>query len=233
MTLATLHELRGAAGQCFSPYVWRVKMVLAHLGLAHARQGHGFTDISQVAGGNFKTLPVYQEASGATGDSWDIVAKLAADTGQDIYGGTAGRAWALYLNAWSSLAITGPILCLHAVNIWEDLRPEDQDYFRTTREKRMGASLEALRENPEAQLTKIKRSLAPFEPILQSQDFLGGAQPIYADYLMFGNLQFARCTGPHEVLKSSPATAAWFERCLDLHAGLGRSEASYHERHAV
>ncbi len=233
MTLATLHELRGAYDQCFSPYVWRVKMVLAHLSIDHQRQGHAFTDIGDVAGGGFKTLPVLQDASGATGDSWDISAKLAAESGQDLYGGAAGYSLALYLNGWSGLALLGPILCLHAASICQDLQRKDQDYFRTTREKRLRTSLEELAADPDPQLKKISRALTPFEAVLQQQDFFGGATPVYADYLMFGNFQFARCTGPHDVLTANPVISAWFERCLDLHAGLGRREASFKERHAV
>ena len=58
--------------------------------------------------------------------------------------------------------------------------------------------------------------------MLTYQPFLGGQSPLFADYIVFGALQWARVTTPFRLLENDDSIGAWFERCLDLHGGLGR-----------
>ncbi|TIP61822.1 MAG: glutathione S-transferase family protein, partial [Mesorhizobium sp.] len=46
------------------------------------------------------------------------------------------------------------------------------------------------------------------------------------DYIVFGALQWARVASPYRLLDGSDVVAQWFERCLDLHGGLGRKVAA-------
>ena len=62
---------------------------------------------------------------------------------------------------------------------------------------------------------------------LNDAPFLGGEQPLYADYLVFGAFQWARVISPFRVLEAGDRVSAWFERCLDLHGGVGRQQAGY------
>lgn len=227
-----LFELEGAQGQRFSPYVWRTKMVLAHLGIDYQSQGVGFTDIGQAAGGGFKTVPIICEGDTCVSDSWTIAETIIDKTDGALFGGSAGRSFARFLHDWSSLGMLGPVLRLNAVTIWQDLSPKDQDYFRSSREKRFAKPLEELCTDPQADLKALSRAMRPLDSALGEQPFFGGQQPVYADYLLFGNVQFARCTGPHEILSQNSNLKAWFDRCLNLHGGLGLSEPSYTERHA-
>lgn len=59
--------------------------------------------------------------------------------------------------------------------------------------------------------------------MLKFQPFLGGDRPLFADYIVFGALQWARIVSPHRLLAAGDVVTDWFERCLDLHDGLGRS----------
>lgn len=52
-----------------------------------------------------------------------------------------------------------------------------------------------------------------------------GEGPLYADYLVFGPLQWARLTSDIPLLTPGDPVAAWFERCLDLYDGMGRKAA--------
>jgi glutathione S-transferase len=61
---------------------------------------------------------------------------------------------------------------------------------------------------------------------LEHKKFLGGADPTYADYILFGVLQWPRVTSPVQVLEPGDAIAGWFDRVLDLYDGAGRREAS-------
>jgi glutathione S-transferase len=79
----------------------------------------------------------------------------------------------------------------------------------------------------EARLEGFRKSLQPLRMTLQDAAFLGGAQSLYADYLVFGALQWARVISPFRVLEADDPVYAWFGRCLDLHGGLGRQQAGY------
>ena len=51
---------------------------------------------------------------------------------------------------------------------------------------------------------------------------LGGETPSYADYVVFGSLQWPRCASRFELLEADDPIAEWRERMLDLFDGLGR-----------
>jgi glutathione S-transferase len=65
--------------------------------------------------------------------------------------------------------------------------------------------------------------LAPLRLTLRSKQFLGGAEPSYADYAVFSVFQWAYTTSAFELVESDDPVAAWRERMFDLYAGLARN----------
>ena len=63
--------------------------------------------------------------------------------------------------------------------------------------------------------------LAPLRSSLKVTGFLGGEAPNYADYIVFGALQWARCSSPKVLLQAEDPVTQWFEKLLALHDGLG------------
>ena len=59
--------------------------------------------------------------------------------------------------------------------------------------------------------------------MLARQPFIGGEGPLLADYIVFGPLQWARVISPFRLVADDDPVNAWFERCLDLHGGIGRA----------
>ena len=108
------------------------------------------------------------------------------------------------------------------LDIHNALSPEDQTYFRQSRETRLGKSLEAAVSGREERLPHFRKSLASLRALLAQQEWIGGPSPLYADYLVFGALQWAKVISDFRVLADDDPVAAWFERCSDLHGGLGR-----------
>jgi glutathione S-transferase len=62
---------------------------------------------------------------------------------------------------------------------------------------------------------------------LKAQPFFGGAQPLYADYAVFGPLQWARCISPYALLAEDDPIRQWRDRLLDWFDGLGRAAPAY------
>jgi len=74
--------------------------------------------------------------------------------------------------------------------------------------------------------------LSPVRKLLSRAPFIAGNEPAYADYILFGTLQWARVVSEVEVLSPDDLVAQWFVRLLNLYGGVGRAERARKERTA-
>ena len=223
-----LYDLCGTDDRRFSPYCWRVKLALAHKGLAFETRAVPFTGIPALLGGRFKTVPILEDGGTVVADSLAITDYLE-DTYHgrpSLYGGPGGRAAARFVDRWAVTQLHTPLVRIVMRDIHDRLEPTDQAYFRESREKRFQASLEAIEDKSQARLDAFRAALEPLRATLALQPFIGGERPLMPDYIVFGTLQWARITSPVVLLAEGDPVAAWFGRCLDLHDGLGRRAAA-------
>ena len=103
------------------------------------------------------------------------------------------------------------------------LAPADQAYFRQSREARLGRTLEQMEAAAGEELAAFATRLEPLRHMLKFQPWFGGEGPLFADYIVFGALQWARIVSPKEILKADDPVRDWFERCLDLFDRRGRN----------
>jgi glutathione S-transferase len=198
---------------------------LAHKGLDFERIPVPFTEITAIEDGASKLVPVIRDGDRIIPDSFAIAAYLEETYPHhpSLFGGPGGVAIARFVERWSQLTIhtylgSAAILDIHAM-----LAPADQAYFRQNREERFGKPLEEVAAGREERLAGFRASIEPLRSTLSYQPFIGGASPLFADYIVFGALQWARIVSPFQMLADEDPVAAWFERCLDLYDGLGRS----------
>lgn len=220
-----LYDLAAADGRCFSPNCWRTTMALAHKELGWDSRPTLFTTIASVAGGGQKTVPVLDDDGTIVGDSWKIAEHLEAryPDRPSLFGGETGKRLAWFVQQWTITQLLAPIFRMIVADIHDRLAPADQAYFRASREKRLGGrTLEAVQAERETALPAFRAALAPLWLAVESQAFLGGATPAYADYIVLGAFQWARMTSPFRLLADDDAVAAWVGRCLDLYGGLAR-----------
>ena len=209
----------------FSPHVWKAVMALKHKGLDFEERPTRFTEIPGIEGGITKTVPVLRHDAAVVVDSFAI-AEYLERTWPDrpsLFGGEGGHASARLIEAWSFLELHPLIRNIAVRDIWTMLDDKDQAYFRPNREERFGATLEALHEGREAMVPLLLARLEPLRMVLARQAFIGGEGPLFADYIVFGALQWLRVTGTLWPLKPDDVVTGWFERCLDLHGGAGRA----------
>ena len=88
-------------------------------------------------------------------------------------------------------------------------------------------SWKAFCANPEEKVASFRQSLEPMRATLQGQLYLGGESPNYADYIVFGAFQWARCTSPATLLAEDDPVFAWRRRLLDAYDGLGGKSLGY------
>ena len=223
MAVRTLFDLAGAEDERrFSPYCWRTRMALAHKGLTVDTVPWRFTEKAAIAPS--AKVPVLIDGETTIADSWAIAIYLE-ETYPDapsLFGAPAAIPVTRFLNAWADRVLVPGIAPLIVRDIHDCLHEKDQAYFRTSREKAFGATLEQVMANRETRVEAFRRSLDPLRLVLRTQPFVGGAAPTYADYIAFGTLQWPRCTSSFPLLEPADPISAWFDTMLDLFDGLGR-----------
>jgi glutathione S-transferase len=213
----------------FSPYCWRTRMALAHKGLGHGSIPWRFTEKQTIAPHGSKTVPVLLHDENPVVDSW-MIANYLEDNFPDrpsLFGGEGGRAAMKMINSWGDIAIVGGIFPLIVADIPAHLHTVDADYFRTSREARLGRKLEEAAAERDKAVIAFRRSLQPLRMTLQAQPYLGGAAPNYADYIVFGGFQWARVVSPFRLLAEDDPIYAWREKLLDAFDGLARRSPGF------
>ena len=220
-----LYDLVGAdPTRPFSPRCWKAAMALAHKGLAFERVPTPFVSVSTVENGSEMTVPVIRDGERVVRDSFAIALYLDEiyPDRPTLFGGKGGEAMARFIERWTQLTIHGYVGSAVLMDIHDRLAPEDQAHFRRTREPRFGKPIEEVPAGREAGLTAFRASLEPLRSMLGYQPFIGGQGSLFCDYIVFGAFQWARIVSSYQVLAEDDPIRAWFERCLDLHEGVGR-----------
>jgi len=225
-----LFELCGTETErVFSPFCWRTRMALAHKNLQAETIPWRFTEKDAIAPHQSDKVPVFLDGDTSVADSW-VIANYLEDTYPDrpsLFDGEGGRAMGRMLNWWGDTVVVGGIFPMIVKDIYDHLRPADQPYFRTTREARLGKTLEEAGTNRDQGVEAFRQSLNPMRLTLKTQPYIGGASPNYADYIVFGPFQWARAISPFKLLKEDDPVYAWREKLLDAFGGMARKSPGY------
>jgi len=226
----TLYDLAGAEpNRRFSPFCWRARMALAHKGLAVETVPWGFIEKDRLPQPNAGRVPVIVDGGTVIHDSTAIADYLEehyADRAS-LFGGETGRALARFVQNWTETVLQPGIIPFVVLDIHRHSRPQDQDYFRRSREERFGKTLEEVVRDREARLPAFRTSLDPLRRTVKHQDFISGKAPAYPDYIAFGAFQWARAISDFELLAADDPVRAWRGRMLDLYSGLARGTPAY------
>lgn len=221
-----LYDLVGRdAARPYSPHCWKVKMALAHKGLAFEALPTRFLDVPNVEGGVSATVPVIRDGDAVVADSFAIALYLdhAYPDRPTLFGGEGGKATARFIERWSQIVIHPYLNIAALMDIYQMQDGSNRRHFRSTREARFGRPLEDVAKGREPKLDAFRASLEPLRSMLSYQSWIGGASPLFPDYIVFGAFQWMRTTTRFDFFAPGDPVADWFGRCLDLFDGLGRS----------
>jgi glutathione S-transferase len=215
----------------FSPYCWRTKMALLHKNLAFETTPWRFTEKEAIAQTGQSRVPVLIFDDGRwLNDSWQIALYLDRTyPDKPLMRSDAERAQARFVNNWCDFTLHLSMRSLLFLDVYKNAAEKDQPYFRESREKVVGVTLEALCGDRDKAVQAYVKTFTAMERTLQDEKFLGGRQPNYADYALFGSLQWANCIVGATCLPADSAGAAWFERLLDQHDGYARKAPTVRE----
>ena len=226
----TLYDLAGAeAERRFSPFCWRTKMALAHKGLEVETVPWRFTEKDKLPQPNAGRVPVVVDGGQVVHDSSAIADYLEAryPDRPSLFGGEATRALTRFVQNWTETVVQQGLVGFVVLDICRHAAPQDQAYFRQSREERFGKTLEEVVKDRDARLPAFRESLTPLRRTVERQKFLGGEAPVYADYIVFGAFQWARAISDFELLAADDPVAAWRGRLLDAFGGLARKSPAY------
>lgn len=219
-----LYELCGTdPARVFSPFCWRSRMALAHKGLAFESVPWRFTETDRLAFAGHDKVPVLVDGTRVVTESWTIAQYLDEAYPQApslLHGRPAPYR---FVAAWNDTVLQPGIARLVVSDIPPLLGPKARAYFIESRERRFGMALAAVTEGREARLPAFRAALQPVRGALAEQPFLGGEEPDYADYTIFGSFMWARSVSPLVLLEPEDPVHAWRERMLDLHGALARA----------
>lgn len=210
----TLYELRGAnPDHRFSPYCWRVKAALVHKGLEFDPVTVRFTDKGLLDFSGQGKVPVLVDGDTVVSDSLHIFRYLDQTYPErPLLAEPLASARAESLTAISNTLLMPGLFRLLLPTIYQTLDPQDQPYFRQTREKFLGESLESY-SDPARANQELKPGLAALAAALKKQPYFDGETPAGADYLIWGFFMWAYVLGV-SFWKEEPVLADWFERLL-------------------
>jgi len=208
----------------FSPYCWKVRMALAHKGLSAELLPWHYGEKDRIKASGQGAVPVLEHKGQMLADSWAIVNYLEQTYPQTpIVFGNHTASLAQFVNRWADSLLLHAIGRLIATDIFANLPPQDRAYYRETREKRWGTSLENFTSDRDTTVHDLRRQLAPLRETLRLQPYLAGEEAAYADYCVFGFFMWARTVSGFELLLEDDPIYAWREHLLDAFDGLARN----------
>ena len=159
-------------------------------------------------------------------DSWEI-AKYLENKYPDSPSLRLEHGEVLFIKFWAETVLHPEILKLLVLDIHNNLRIEDQSYFRESREKMFGKTLEEVVANRKDRLPRLQKILTPLRSTLSKHGFLSGETPGFSDYIVFGAFQWARCISSFSILNADDIIYSWRKKMLNMHDGIALSAVGY------
>jgi glutathione S-transferase len=209
----------------FSPYCWRSRLALAHKGLDYETASWRLHDKAALEFSGQGRVPVLRDGASSNHDSWAIAVHLEENYPDhpSLFGAPAAVPVVRALNCWADFTLNAAISRLVVKRVYDLLDPRDQPYFRQTREERFAASLEVMASRHEESFAGVQQALVPARRLLESQAWMAGDAPAYADHIVAGSLLWATLLEPRSLFEAGERLEAWFNAMLDRYDGIGRT----------
>ena len=201
-------------------------MALAHKRLNVECMPWHFTEKDKIKFSGQEKVPVLIDGSNTISDSWEI-AKYLENAYPDSPSLKLDNGEVLFIKFWSETVLHPELLQLLVLDIHDNLSLEDQSYFRESREKMLGKTLEEVVANRLDRLPLIQKLLKPLRSTLSKQEYLSGETPGFSDYIVFGAFQWARCISGFSILNDNDIVYKWRNKMLNMYEGLALSTVGY------
>ncbi|MFT5420754.1 MAG: glutathione S-transferase [Candidatus Endobugula sp.] len=218
----TLYELSAANRNVrFSPHCWKSRLALEHKQLSYETEAVWFTEKDKIALSNQPLLPMMTDtdAKGTLiiNDSWKIALYLDKKypDAPSLFADDNVQEKADVMNQWVDTELAQFIRPAILMDIFALIAKQDRDYFRSSREAKIGCSLEEFSANPEQKVVQMGQALEPIRITLNEQPYLGGTEPDYRDICLLSTFLWVACVSKIEFLAKKDVIYRWYQHMLN------------------
>lgn len=207
-----LYDLVGMNDLRFSPFCWRTKAVLAYKKIPYTNIPVRYMDKEKIAFSGQGAVPVLKENGAAVYDSWTIACYLEDKQSEPrIFPGLGLKEACRFFNRYIDYTLNPAIARVIVNDIYAIVDPIDRDYFRTTREQRLGMTFAEVAAGRDEFRARMQAALADLEATLAAQEYFFGLLT-YADFCAFGSLKWVTVVSQEPLFDKTPVLRAWWER---------------------
>jgi len=214
-----LYELQGKKDVRFSPYCWRSRMALQHKCINAEYEPVLFSQKEKIRFSKQTLVPILQDGNQVITDSWNIACYLEKEYPEKptLFGDKYAQSLTKQFNLWMDISIH-PLLakCIMADVLEYVVADRDKEYFRKSREKRFGVSIEKYSTRSVEDIENLHHGLKSISVTLKNQPYIAGESPSYADYILFGSYKFALLTSPRNIFPADGPIMDWANRISNL-----------------
>ncbi|NVO58620.1 glutathione S-transferase C-terminal domain-containing protein [Rhodobacteraceae bacterium B1Z28] len=200
-------------------------MALTHKKLRFESQPWHITDKQRIARSGDVTEPALVDGGRWVRDSWQIATYLD-ETYPDypLFDDISCKTKALFVNNWADSTLH-PLIFRAVIAEQLPLTANcDKTNYKERTLSKFGQSVEEIGSDPETARQAVQNAIVPLETTLAETSFLGGDDPDYSDYILFGTFQWVRVVSFSSLWLPNSALHNWFEVMLDAFDGVGRAQ---------
>ena len=213
MTIA-LYDLAAANPKLmFSPFSWRTRMVLLHKDLPFEVIPWRFSDRSATKDSGHNAIPVIRDGDRWVGDSWEIALYLDEHYPQKpVMKDAESRAAARLMMGLCGSLVFPAAIRIAVYQAYKILDDACKPYFRESREAMFGRTLEEIHADEDSAKAGLAQALTPFAETLGDFEYIGGDEPAYSDYVLFGLLKWIDIVSEYPAIDLGSPVGMWFTR---------------------
>src|SRR6266581_2706883 len=159
-----LYDLVGMNDLRFSPFCWRTKAALAYKKIPYTTIPVRYVDKDKIAFSGQGQVPVIKDNGTVVYDSWAIAGYLE-DKQPDpkLFPGLGLKEACRFFNLYVDRTLNPAIVRVIVPDIFTIVDPADREYFRTTREQRLGVSFAEVAARRDESRLRLHALLADLE----------------------------------------------------------------------
>ena len=207
-----LYDLVGANDLRPSPFCWRTKAVLTYKNIPYTTVPVRFTDKDKIAFSGQSRVPVVKDNGTVVYDSWTIAQHYEEkQPDPHIFPGLGLKEACRFFNLYVDNVVHPAIFPVVVFAIFQKIDPVDREYFRSSREKRLGLTLEQVAAQRAEYRPRLQAVLSQLDATIAGQDYVFGLFT-YADICLFGTFKWVTAVSEEPLFDAAPALRAWWER---------------------
>ncbi|MGE0820896.1 MAG: glutathione S-transferase family protein [Candidatus Binatia bacterium] len=207
-----LYDLAGANDLRFSPFCWRTKAVLAYKNIPYTTVPIRFCDKAKLAFSGQGRVPVIKDDEQVVSDSWLIAEYLEQKESEPrVFPGLGLKEACRFFNLYVDRTVHTALFPVVVTDIFENIDPLDREYFRKSREERMGMKLETAAAKRSEFRARMRAVLGDLNLAVDGKEYFFGTLT-YADLCLFGTFKWITAVSLEPFLDATPALKDWWRR---------------------